>query len=59
MDPAQGTECEISQHGAKKRFLKGPRNPQNLLEPINQLSKVKEYKINTEKSIRFLFTSNK
>ena len=32
--------------------------PRKLLEPINEYSKVAGYKINTEKSLTFIYTNN-
>jgi predicted RNA-binding protein with PIN domain len=41
-------------------YLKDPKNPtQKLLDTINSYSKVAGYKINLQKSIAFLYTSNK
>jgi hypothetical protein len=40
-------------------YLKDPKNsPQNLLDTINSYSKAAGYKINTEKSLAFLYTNN-
>jgi hypothetical protein len=40
-------------------YLKDPKNStQKLLDTINSYSKVAGYKINTEKSLAFLYTNN-
>ena len=39
--------------------IENPKNPtRKLLELINEYSKVAEYKINTQKSLAFLYTNN-
>lgn len=40
-------------------YIKNPLDPQkNLLELINIFSKIEGYKINIQKSVAFLYTSN-
>ena len=41
-------------------YIKKPKDAtRKLLEPINELGKVAEYKINEQKSLAFLYTNNK
>ena len=40
-------------------YIENPKDSTiKLLEPINEYSKVSGYKINTEKSLEFLYTNN-
>ena len=40
-------------------YIENPKDPTiKLLEQINEYSKVAEYKINTQKSLAFLYTNN-
>ena len=40
-------------------YIENPKNtPRKLLELINEYSKVTGYKINTQKSLAFLYTNN-
>ena len=40
-------------------YIENPKDyTQKLLEIINEFSKVAEYKINTQKSVTFLYTNN-
>ena len=40
-------------------YIENPKDStRKLLEPINEYSKVAEYKINTQKSLAFLYTNN-
>jgi len=41
-----------------KKTPKNPKTKQKLLLPINKFSQVIEYKINIQKSVVFLYTSN-
>ena len=41
-------------------YIENPKDTtKKLLELINEFSKVVEYKINTQKSVAFLYTNNK